>query len=168
MCVQNVNATVSLFTEVRNIEMQGAQEFVRPFDIIVSKNINDNKYIGGFYIVVDITLLSTTNKEKQKTNVVYNNQKIDILIRLTKSSKDEEKRLSLDIDEFTIDASNDNLVKRNACVDYINYKKIKKIDVNAIQLSPEAGTGDYIFKVLVKRPCDNEYQVQSIHYLRIE
>lgn len=168
MCVQNVNATVSLFTEVRNIEMQGAQEFVRPFDIIVSKNINDNKYIGGFYIVVDITLLSTTNEEKQKTNVIYNNQKIDILIRLTKSSKDEERRLSLDIDEFTIDASNDNLIKRNACVDYINYKKIKKIDVNAIQLSPEAGTGDYIFKVLVKRPCDAEYQVQSIHNLRIE
>lgn len=168
MCVQNVNATLSLFTEVRNMEIQGAQEFVRPFDIIVSKSINDNKYIGGFYIVVDITLLSTTNEEKKKNNVVYNNQKLDILIRLTKSSKDEEKRLSLDIDEFTIDASNINLVKTNACVDYINYKKIKKIDTNAIQLSPEVGTGDYIFKVLVKRPCDSEYQVQSIHNLRIE
>lgn len=168
MCVQNVNATLSLFSEVRNIEMQGAQEFVRPFDIIVSKGINDNKFIGGFYIVVDITLLSTTNEEKKKNNVVYNKQKLDVLIRLTKSSEDEDKRLSLDIDEFVIDTSNENIVKTNACVPYINYKKIKKIDNGAIQLSPEVGTGDYIFKVLVKRPCDNEYQVQSIHNLRIE
>lgn len=168
MCVQNVNATISLFTDVRRVEIQGAQEFIRPFDIIISNTFNNNKYIGGFFIVVDITLLSTTNEEKKKTNVIYNKQKIDILIRMTKSSKDKEKQLSLDIDEFTIDASNENLIKTNACVDYINYKKIKKIDVNAIQLSPEAGTGDYIFKVLVKRPCDEDFQVQSIYNLRVE
>lgn len=168
MCVQNVNATISLFTEVRNAEIQGAQEFVRPFDIIISKTINDNKYIGGFYIVVDINLLSTTNEEKQKDNVIYNHKPLDVIVRLTKSHKDKEKRLSLDVDEFIIDAANDNLIKRNACVDYISYKKIKKIDTNAIQLSKEAGTGDYIFKVLVKRPCDTEYQVQSVYNLRIE
>lgn len=168
MCVQNVNATLSLFTDVKNMEIQGNQEFIRPFDIIVSKSINNNKYIGGFYIVVDINLLSTTNEHKKETNVVYNRAKIDILVRLTKISDDEEKRLSLDIDEFTIDASDDNLVKTNACVDYINYKKIKKIDTNAIQLSPNAGTGKYVLKVLVKRPCDTEYQVQSIYGLRIE
>lgn len=168
MCVQNVNATISLFTDVRRAEIQGAQEFIRPFDIIISNSFNNNKYIGGFFIVVDITLLSTTNTEKKKTNVIYNKQKIDILIRMTKSSKDKEKQLSLDIDEFAIDASNENRIKTNACVDYINYKKIKKIDVNAIQLSPEAGTGDYIFKVLVKRPCDDDFQVQSIYNLRVE
>lgn len=168
MCVQNVNATISLFTEVRNADIQGAQEFVRPFDIIISKNINNNQYIGGFYIVTDIVLLSTTNEEKKKDNVVYNGQELNVIIRLTKSHKDKDKRLSLDIDDFVIDASNDSIIKRNACVDYISYKKIKKIDANAIQLSPDAGTGDYIFKVLVKRPCDTEYQVQSVYNLRIE
>ncbi len=168
MCVQNVNATVSLFTDVRKAEIQGAQEFIRPFDIIISNSLNGNKYIGGFYIVVDITLLSTTNDEKKKTNVLFNKQKIEILLRMTKSSNNKDKQLSLDIDEFTIDASNENLIKTNACVDYINYKKIKKIDTNAIQLSSEAGTGDYIFKVLVKRPCDDDFQVQSLYNLRVE
>ncbi|MBE5951828.1 MAG: hypothetical protein E7260_09595 [Lachnospiraceae bacterium] len=168
MCVQNVNATISLFSDVRNAEVQGAQEFIRPFDIIVSKTINDNKYIGGFYIVIDIVLLSTTNEGKKEDNVVYNKQKIDVIVRLTKSSKDFQKRLSSDIDEFTIDTSNENIIKRNACVEYVGYKKIKKIDIDGIKLSPEAGTGDYIFKVLVKRPCDNEYQVQSVYNLRIE
>lgn len=168
MCVQNVNATISLFSEVRNMEIQGSQEFVKPFDIIVSKSLNGNKYIGGFVVVVDITLLSTTNDQKKTTNVVYNKGKMDVLIRLTKSSSDENKRLSLDIDEFCIDTSNENLLKKNACVEYINYKKIKKIDTNAIQLSPIAGTGDYVFKVLVKRPCDSDWQVQSVYNLRVE
>ncbi len=168
MCVQNVNATISLFREIRRAEIQGAQEFICPFDIIISNSFNNNKYIGGFFIVVDITLLSTTNSDKKKTNVIYNKQKIDILIRMTKSSKDKEKQLFLDIDEFIIDTSNENIIKKNACVDYINYKRIKKIDTNAIQLSPDAGTGDYIFKVLVKRPCDDNFQVQSIYNLRVE
>lgn len=168
MCVQNVNATVSLFSDIRNVDIQGAQEFIRPFDIIVSKNVNGNTYIGGFYIVIDITLLSTTNEGKKDTNVVYNSEKMDVLIRLTKPSKNEEKILSLDIDEFVIDASNESIVKKNACVPYINFKKIKKINTNAIQLSPKAGTGDYVLKVLVKRFCDQDWNVQSIYNLRID
>lgn len=168
MCVQNVNATISLFREVRQAEIQGAQEFVCPFDVILSNSINNKKHIGGFYIVTNITLLSTTNEKKKRTNVVYNKQKIDIIIRMTKSSTDKDKQLSLDIDEFTIDASDKDIVKTNACVEYINYNKIKKIGTNAIQLSPDAGTGDYILKVLVKRPCDEDFQVQSIYNLRVE
>lgn len=168
MCVQNVNATISLFRDVRRAEVQGAQEFMLPFDTIISNSFNNNRYIGGFFIVIDIALLSTTNEEKKKTNVIYNKEKINILIRMTKSSKDKEKQLSLDIDDFTIDASQRDLIKTNACVEYINYKRIKKIDVNAIQLTPEVGIGDYIFKVLVKRPYDKNFQVQSIYGLKVE
>lgn len=169
MCVQNVNATISLFSDVKNIENQGSQEFIRPFDVIRATTSDDGStYIGDFYIVVDITLLSTTADERKATNVIINKQNLNVLLRLTKSTEDTDKRLSLDLDHFCIDASDENIVKKNACVHYINYKRIKKIDVKAIKLNSIAGFGDYILKVLVKRPVDSDWQVQSIYNLRIE
>lgn len=169
MCVSNVNATVTLFSDIKNVESQGLQDFSRPFDFIISNQYEGNiRTIGGFYIVVDITLLGTTNEERKKTNIICNKQKLNVLLRLTKSSSHSDKIMFLDIDEFTIDASDASIIKKNACVPYINYRKIKKIENNGIQINPDAGLGDYVFKVLVKRPCDEEWQPQSFYNLRIE
>lgn len=168
MCVPNINATISLFSNVKNIENQGDLEFCRPFDIIASQTINDGiKCIGGFFIVIDMTLLATTSKEKSKDNVVVNKQKLNVLLRLTKTNKDPNKILHLDLDEFTIDASVET-IHEDACIPYIRYKKIKKIDANAIQLSPKAEGRNYVLKILVQRPCDTDWQIQTLYNLKIE
>lgn len=168
MCVPNINATISLFANVNNIDNQGELEFCKPFDIIVSRTINDGiRCIGGFYIVIDMTLLSTNTPERIPENVVANKQKLNVLLRLTKTSKDPDKILHLDLDEFTIDA-NTEVIHSNACIPYIKYKKIKKIDANAIQLSPQAEGSNYVLKILVQRPCDQDWQLQTLYNLKIE
>ncbi len=168
MCVPNINATISLFSNVNNIENQGELEFCRPFDIIMSRTINDGiKCIGGFYIVIDMTLLSTNASDKMEENVVVNKEKLNVLLRLTKTSKDQDKILNLDLDTFTIDAAVET-IHENACIPYIKYKKIKKIDVNAIQLSPQAQGSNYVLKILVQRPCDSDWQLQTLYNLKIE
>lgn len=168
MCIPNINATISLFSNVNNIDNQGELEFCKPFDVIMSRTFNDGiKCIGGFFIVIDMTLLSTTSEERLKENVVVNKQKLNVLLRLTKTSKDPNKVLHLDLDEFTIDAATE-IIHNDACIPYIKYKKIKKIDVNAIQLSPQAEGSNYVLKILLQRPCDEDWQIQTLYNLKIE
>lgn len=168
MCVPNINATISLFSNVKNIDNQGELEFCKPFDIIMSRTINDGiRCIGGFYIVIDMTLLSTNNEERIKDNVVATKGKLNVLLRLTKTDRDLNRILHLDLDEFTIDAGTE-IIHENACIPYINYKKIKKIDANAIQLSPQAQGSNYVLKILVQRPCDSDWQLQTLFNLKIE
>ena len=117
--------------------------------------------------MLNIALLGTNNKVNAKTNVVNTKGKLNVLVRLAKVSKDENKQVFMDLKKIEINLSDENITIYHACVDYLTYRAI--IKVPRITL-PESGIlGDYVIKVLVNlNDASNEYFVQSFAPLRIE
>ena len=93
-------------------------------------------------------------------------EKLEVKLRLTKCTKDETERLSIDLDDFTIDTKNSNDIITDACVPYLNYKRITHI--GSITLDINNPKGSYVIKVLVKTSSDAKYTVQSIQHLQIK
>lgn len=165
MCIQNINITGTLFKKV--VYETDYKSFERPFDVITAKISNSVSYIEDFAIVLNFCLMGTNNPNNKETNIVNRRDKLDVLIRLSKVSKYTEKQLSIDLAEFTLDIKDDSdLIISRACVDYITLRKV--FTVSRIDLNSVAGLGDYVFKILVKTPEQNNWNVQSYIPLRIQ
>ena len=103
---------------------------------------------------------------KKANNILDRRATLQLCIRLTKCTKDIDERLSIDLDKFEIVTQDSNDIVYDACVPYLNFKRITHID--NIDLDIENPKGSYVIKVLVKTPNDIKYTVQSIHHLKIE
>lgn len=71
-----------------------------------------------------------------------------------------------DLDKFEIDTKQSEDIIYDACVPYLNYKRITYIE--NVVLDIENPKGNYVIKILVKTPGDEKYVVQSICHLRVE
>lgn len=162
MCIKNINANISCYKSISTLN-----------DFIVSLNapfsslkMNENNYsIDDFVVLTQFNFLGTNNIESQKSNVLFNRDKIDIIIRLTKCDTNESKRLGIDLDKFIIDlnqAYKDKQVS-TACFDFYNYTRITRIDSINIP-SP----GLYVIKVLIKTEKEEKYTIQAMNKLFIE
>lgn len=156
MCISNVNATAELIKSITNENEQ--RVFSMPFDTFL---LNSGECsIRNFHIMVNLTLMGTTNEENKRTNVVETNGILYVLIRLTRLSSDINNQLSVDLDRFSIDVSSSDIVKMQACVPYVNYERLLKI--NELPLPESDPTGNYVLKVLVKTSQDTQWNVQSL------
>ena len=162
MCMKSVNATVNLFASVRKSE--DYISFSVPFDTIKCIIKNNVPYISDFFIVANINLMGTTNEDTKSLNVVESNKELFCLMRLTKISKDSSERVSWDIEQFSIDASDKTYRFDDACVPTVNYRKI--VQVQNIELT-ENYRGDYALKLLVRTSDDEPWEVQSIVRLTV-
>lgn len=165
MCMNNVNVNINLFASVNQTD--GIMEFIHPFNQITSKIQSAGRNsLGSFSVVSDFNLLSTNSVDKQSDNIVYCNEKLEVQIRLAKVSSEVDQKLSLELDRFTIDTSDEKLRNGKACIDYINYKRITSFKENEIILDSRAGLGDYVIKIYLRK-VGNEtpWILQSIYEL---
>lgn len=163
MCTQYLNANVALFKAVtkNNNEVTG---FFEPFDCIVADCSNKVIRINEFNIITYINLLESSNKNAG--NILDNRETLQVKLRLTKCTKNDNERLSLDLDDFEIKTKDSGDIVYDACVPYLNYKRITHVE--NIDLDIENPKGSYVIKVLVKTPAEQKYTVQSIYHLKIE
>lgn len=163
MCTRYLNANVALFKAVTksNNEVTG---FFEPFDCIVADNSNKVIRINEFNIITYINLLESSNKKAN--NILDKRETLQVKIRLTKCTKNDNERLSIDLDDFEIVTKDSEDIVYDACVPYLNYKRITHIE--NIDLDIENPKGSYVIKVLVKTPEELKYTVQSIYHLKIE
>ena len=163
MCTQYLNANIALFKSVTksNNEVTG---FFEPFDCIVADNSSKVIRINEFNIITYINLLESSNKKAN--NILDKRETLQVKIRLTKCTKDDNERLSIDLDDFEIVTKDSEDIVYDACVPYLNYKRITHIE--NIDLDIENPKGSYVIKVLVKTPEEPKYTVQSIYHLKIE
>lgn len=155
MCMQYINANVALF---KKIVKSDAISFSEPFHAIAA----DGKAVGGFSIASYFTLLGSGGGKAK--NVIDRKGELDVCIRLMKCAPDENERVSYDLDEFQINAKDaTNLIHDDACVPYLNYKRVSNIERIGIR-QPE---GSWVVKILVREPGEKKYVVQSMHHLTI-
>lgn len=163
MCTQYLNANVALFKAVTksNNEVTG---FFEPFDCIVADCSNKVVRINEFNIITYINLLESSHKKAG--NILDKRETLQVKLRLTKCTQNENERLSIDLDDFEIKTKDSEDIVYDACVPYLNYKRITHIE--NIDLDIENPKGSYVIKVLVKTPTEQKYTVQSIYHLKIE
>lgn len=163
MCTQYLNANVALFKSVTksNNEVAG---FFEPFDCIVADCSSKNIRIKEFNIITYINLLESY--QNKANNILDKRETLQVCIRLTKCTQNANERLSIDLDNFEIVTKDSKDIVCDACVPYLNYKRITHIE--NIDLDIENPKGSYVIKVLVKTPEERKYTVQSIYHLKIE
>ena len=102
------------------------------------------------------------NKTSEKElSAIESKRNIDVIIRITKLSKEENDRLGFDVDRFTIDISDIQIDL--ACFHYSNYNRITPIE----KLSLPKGIGSYVIKVLTKFEDQENYSVQSMYAFQV-
>ena len=150
MCMQNVNIVTN-----------------EPFDTIVAKTIDGNKYIEDFIIAIAFNLLGTNDENKKKDNVVEQKGKLYVDVKMCKLSKLPEHQLSTTLATFEIDLSSKDIVSQKACVPYVMFDKI--LNVKRLGLPDTNELGSYVIKVRVKAKEDSDkWNLQSIYPLRVE
>lgn len=163
MCKKYVNANVSCYKSISTVDNHILSLNAPLSSLKINKN---NKGVDNFVIVTKFNFLGTNNSASQRNNVLFNREKINIIIRLTKCDEDVNKRLGNDIDKFTIDleqAYNDKQVSV-ACFDFYDYTRVTNVD--CITELPKAGL--YVIKVLIKTESEEKYTIQSMSKFLVE
>lgn len=165
MCMKYINANICCYKSITKAS-GNLVSLNAPFDTIsvCDANNNNEKVIGSFYINTQINILGTSKLEKMNDNILYRRGTLEVVIRLTKCDKDENKRICCDLDSFEIDLSKNEDEILKACFEYFNYTRI----TNVKSLVLPGGTGDYVIKVLVKEASDKEFTIQSMSYFCVK
>ena len=163
MCTQYLNANIALFKGVKKNNNE-IVAFVEPFDCIVADCSGNVVAIKDFNVITYINMLESSGKKAG--NILDMRKTLQVCIRLTKCTKDIEEKLSVDLDNFCIETRDSSDIVYDACVPYLNFKRITHVD--NINLDIANPRGSYVIKVLTKTPDDEKYTVQSIQHLKIE
>lgn len=156
MCMKYVNVNTTCYKTVSTVDKK-VVSFIAPLRSVDSHvDEQGNRYTDDFTIVTQIGFVGTNSEEHKADSVLCSRETVDIIIRLTKRTKNEEHRLGGDLDCFSIDLNTASL--EEACFEYYNYTRIT--DVSNLKLP--AGSGAYVIKVLIKRHQESKYSVQSI------
>ena len=162
MCKKYVNASARCYKSITSVD-NNIISYDIPFTSIRHDNEGDGISIGEFAIVTNIDFLGTNNELHKGENVLESKKILNIIIRLTKCSSDDSKRIGYDLDCFSINLaemySTDQINK--ACFDFLNYTRMTLID----KLDLPGGIGKYVIKVLVKDSEEKDYTIQTMSQL---
>ena len=164
MCKKYVNASTRCYKSVTSVN-NNVVSYDIPFTSI--RHVNDGAVtiVENFSIVTIIDFLGTNNECHKRSNPLECKRTLDFIIRLTKCSNDESKRIGYDLDCFSINLA--EMYKANqfdrACFDFLNYTRTTNVD----RLELPGGTGKYVIKILVKDSEEEDYTIQSMSQLTI-
>ncbi len=167
MCMKYVNAFVGCCESVVRDDENQILSYQGPFNSIRAKEDADkNAIIADFSVVTHVNLMGSSD-EHASDNIILNEGKLSVTIRLTKCIKNVSDPPGIDLDSFELDVK--DLQRRNkiskACYPFLNYTRVTRID--KVSIPPDVGVGNYVIKVLVSAD-DNPVQViQSMSALQI-
>lgn len=153
MCMKYVNATTRCYKSIVQDGQGGFQSFVAPFDTLCGEFQNDHVVIRNFFIKTEISILGTSNPEKESENPICRGDNLHFTLRLTKCDRDPQKRLGIDLDKFDINLKElkEKDLLLHACYPFCTTTRIT--NVKEIEF-PEFDTGKYVLKVLVRATDD--------------
>lgn len=159
MCMKYINATTRCYKSITVVD-NNVMSYNIPFTSIRHDNDETGITISKFSIVTNIDFLGTLNENNKKENPLDNKDTLDFIIRLTKCSSEESKRIGYDLDCFSIDLNEMYATNQigKACFDFLNYTRTTKVD----ELELPGGVGKYVIKILVKKAKEKEYTIQSM------
>ena len=119
MCMKYVNASARCYKAITSVD-NNVMSYDIPFISIRHDNVGTQIAISKFVIVTSIDFLGTNNEEHKSENPLESKRTLDFIIRLSKCSSDESKRIGYDLDCFSINLAEmyetDQVCK--ACFDF--------------------------------------------------
>ena len=167
MGLYNVNITGNLYKSLTI--KKGYKAFEFPFDTIVANKEGRKLYISDFYILLNFSLLGTNIEEHKEENLINNKGKLELLLRISNVSLEENKRKYSNITKLEVDLQDNQryiISPINAEVNFSTYRET--FYITEITLDNEVGLGDYIIEILVKTTSNEKWKLQSLIPLRIE
>ena len=163
MCMRYVNAVTTCYSSM-NTSNDNILSFNMPVNGVDVKD-RDVPQIDKLIVLCQFNFLGTSDPQKKEFSVLENKDKIDIVIRLTKCSKDPSQRLGYDLDSFSLDFNKiyQENQQQTACFDFYDYMRI----INVTNLPLPHGTGKYVIKTLIKKSNEPNYTIQSMTNLTI-
>lgn len=162
MCKKYVNASAKCYKSITSVD-NNVMSYNIPFTSIRHDDDGTLATINNFSIVTNIDFLGTNNKKHKVKNPLECRKTFNFILRLTKCSSDESKRIGYDLDCFSINL--DEMYETNqfneACFDFLNYTRTTNID----KLELPGGLGRYVIKILIKDSEEEEYTIQSMSQL---
>lgn len=160
VCMKYLNTTICCYKSISK-EQGKVVSLNGPFNSMSITADETKSYIEDFFIVTQFNLLGTNKTSEKELSAIESKRNIDVIIRITKLSKEENDRLGFDVDRFTIDISDIQIDL--ACFHYSNYNRITPIE----KLSLPKGIGSYVIKVLTKFEDQKNYSVQSMYAFQV-
>ena len=162
MCMKYVNASARCYKCITSVE-NNVVSYDIPFVSIKHDNDITGISISEFAIVTSIDFLGTNNEAHIQENPLKSKRTLDFIIRLTKCSADDSKRIGYDLERFSINLAEMYATNQvsEACFDFLNYSRTTKID----KLELPGGVGKYVIKILVKDSEEKDYTIQTMSQL---
>lgn len=163
MCMKYVNAITTCYMSVDKDKDNNVISFNNPFIGVFGEKFEENnstRYkLNKFYICLNATFLGTSDNEKIQESVLSSLDTIEVVIRLTKLSKQVEERDYIDLEKFTLNFKDLAEAKQLdlACFDYYSLNKV--IEVNDLTVPV---VGKYVIKVIIRRQSDSSETVQNV------
>lgn len=159
MCMKYVNASARCYKSITSVD-NNVMSYDIPFISIRHNNVDTQIAISKFAIVTSIDFFGTNNEEHKSENPLESKRTLDFIIRLSKCSSDESKRIGYDLDRFTINLAEMYAAGQvdKACFDFLNCTRTTNID----QIVLPGGAGKYVIKILIKYAEDENYTIQSM------
>ena len=159
MCMKYVNSVTTCYSS-----MNTSNDNIISFNMPVNGVSVANTECPSIDKLVLLTQFNFLGKNK-KFSVLDNEDCIDIIIRLTKCSKEPDLRLGCNLDEFSIDFA--EIKRKNeqqtACFDFYDYMRITMVE----DFKLPYGVGKYVIKVLIKKKNDSNFTIQSMTNLSV-
>lgn len=164
MCKKNVNAIIRCYKSITTVD-NNIMSYDIPFKSIKHDTNSSIMSVSDFNVVCQIDFLGTADDSHKKNNPLENKATLDFILRLTKCSSDESKRLGYDLDNFSIDLNQMYQASQvdTACFDFLNCIRTTRVD----RLELPGGTGKYVLKLLIKDATEDEYSIQTMSSLII-
>lgn len=121
-------------------------------------------------IVTDLTFMDTADEDYYDDNIIRNNKKVDVIIRMTKFSNKTDS-IYVDLDSFVIDIEQ---VRKDGKLsqanwEFYSYTRITELDEDVLLPFDKDNNimyGPYILKVITKEhDKDEPYRVQGVYEL---
>lgn len=159
MCMKYVNTSARCYKSITSVD-NNVISYDIPFISIRHDNVDTQIAISKFAIVTSIDFLGTNSEDHKSENPLENKRTLDFIIKLSKCSSDESKRIGYDLDCFTINLAEMYATGQvgKACFDFLNCTRTTNID----HIVLPGGTGKYVIKVLIKYTEDENYTIQSM------
>ena len=128
MCVFNINGNINAFR--KNANDVDFSEFVGKIE---AERDNESISIKDIAIRVYLSMIQSYDEDRKKNNVINQNGKLNVRLRLVKNG-DNNKLFYVNIDKFTIDLSDQNIVIENdGGIKFCNYTRTILIDTLNIE-----------------------------------
>ena len=163
MCMKYVNATTRCYKMITRDGHGNYLSFYAPFDTLPCVKKEGHIVIQSFFIQTEVTIMGTSNKDRESENPISRGDNLHFTLRLTKCDKELRNRLGIDLDSFDINLADLQANNKILHACYPFYTTMRITTVNDVEL-PTVDSGKYVLKVLVRatdNPKDDTIQSMS-------